>query len=80
MTDNVEHLNIKAVLCTGKHGEEQNENITMNRKMLNQTSREMWESASRSMARLDGKVPYIISGGNHDYGYQKSENEQDQTS
>ena len=73
IADNVEHLNIKAVLCTGDMVE-QNENITMNRKMLNQTSREMWESASRSMARLDGKVPYIISGGNHDYGYQKSEN------
>ena len=58
IADNVEHLNIKAVLCTGDMVE-QNENITMNRKMLNQTSREMWESASRSMARLDGKVPDI---------------------
>lgn len=73
IADNVDNLNIMAVLCTGDMVE-QNENITMNRKMLNQTSREMWESASRSMARLDNKVPYIISTGNHDYGYRSSEN------
>lgn len=73
IADNVDHLNIKAVLCTGDLVE-QNENIKMNRKMVNQTSREMWEAASRSMSRLDGKVPYIISCGNHDYGYKTAEN------
>lgn len=73
IADNVDQLNIKTVLCTGDIVE-QNENITMNRNMLNQTSREMWESASRSMARLDNKVPYIISCGNHDYGYRSAEN------
>ena len=73
IADNVDHLNIKAVLCTGDLVE-QNENIKMNRKMVNQTSREMWEAASRSLSRLDGKVPYIISCGNHDYGYKIAEN------
>jgi len=73
IADNVDHLNIKAVLCTGDLVE-QNENIVLNRKMLNQTSREMWEAASHALARLDGKVPYIVSPGNHDYGYTKSEN------
>ena len=34
----------------------------------------MWESASRSFARLDNKLPYIIGCGNHDYGYKSSEN------
>ncbi len=72
IADNIDQLNIKAVLCTGDMVE-QNENICMNRKMLNQTSEEMWESASRSMARLDNKVPYFISGGNHDYGLRSSE-------
>jgi hypothetical protein len=72
IADNVDQLNIKAVLCTGDIVE-QNENITMNRAMLNQTSKEMWESASRSMARLDNKVPYIISCGNHDYGMRSAE-------
>ena len=37
---NVDNLNIKAVLFTGDLVE-QNENIVRNRKMLNQTSREM---------------------------------------
>ena len=73
IADSVDHLNIKAVLCTGDLVE-QNENIVLNRKMLNQTSREMWEAASHALARLDGKVPYIISPGNHDYGYRKAEN------
>ena len=73
IADNVDNLNIKAVLCTGDLVE-QNENIVMDRSMLNQTSREMWESVSRSFARLDGVVPYIIAPGNHDYGYKRSEN------
>ncbi|MGN0231415.1 MAG: serine/threonine protein phosphatase, partial [Muribaculaceae bacterium] len=73
IADNVDHLKIKAVLCTGDIVE-QNENIVRNRKMLNQTSREMWEAGSRAFERLDGKVPYIISCGNHEYGYQRSEN------
>ncbi|MDR0353884.1 MAG: metallophosphoesterase [Opitutaceae bacterium] len=73
IADNISPLNIKAVLCTGDLVE-QNENIVRNRKMLNQTSREMWESASRSLARLDNKIPYIVSCGNHDYGYKSSEN------
>jgi len=71
--DNIKNLNIKAVLCTGDIVE-QNENITLNRNMLNQTSRQMWEAGSRAFARLDNKIPYIICGGNHEYGYKKSEN------
>lgn len=66
--DNIENLNIKAVLLTGDLIE-QNENIVRNRKMLNQTSKQMWEWASHCMKRLDNKVPYIISPGNHEYGY-----------
>jgi len=73
IADNIEHLNIKAVLCTGDIVE-QNENIVRNRKMLNQTSREMWEAGSRAFERLDNKIPYIISAGNHEYGYRNSEN------
>lgn len=73
IADNVDQLNIRGVLCTGDLVE-QNENIVLNRRSLNQTSREMWENVSRSFARLDGVVPYFISPGNHDYGYRKSEN------
>lgn len=73
IADNVDHLKIKAVLCVGDLVE-QNENIVRNRKMVNQTSREMWEAVSKSFARLDNKVSYVISCGNHDYGYVAAEN------
>lgn len=73
IANNIERLNIQAVLCTGDLVE-QNENIAMNRKMLNQTSREMWEASSQSFKRLDNKVPYIVSPGNHDYGFLHAEN------
>jgi hypothetical protein len=73
ISDNIEQLNIKAVLCTGDVVE-QNENIVRNRKMVNQTSREMWEAGSRAFKWLDNKVPYVISPGNHEYGWVSSEN------
>ena len=60
IADNIESLKIKAVLCTGDLVE-QNDNNVLNRKMLNQTSREMWEAASQALKRLDNKVPYTIS-------------------
>jgi hypothetical protein len=72
IADNIDHLHVKGVLCTGDLVE-QNENIVPQRN-TNQTSREMWEAASRALARLDNKVPYIVSCGNHDYGYLRSEN------
>jgi hypothetical protein len=68
IADNVENLNIKGVLFTGDLVE-QNENIVRNRNMLNQTSKEMWEWSSHCLKRLDGRVPYVIAGGNHEYGY-----------
>lgn len=73
IADNINNLNIKAVLCTGDLVE-QNENIIMDRRMLNQTSRQMWEEGSRAFKRLDNVIPYIISTGNHEYGYRRSEN------
>ena len=73
IADNVDNLKIKAVLCTGDLVE-QNDNLVPDRSMLNQTSRQMWESVSRSFTRLDNVVPYIISCGNHDYGYRHAEN------
>ncbi len=73
IADNVDHLRIRGVLCTGDLVET-NETVTLRRNMLNQTSREQWEAVSRCFKRLDGKVPYIISPGNHDYGYRSAEN------
>ena len=59
IADNIDNLNIKAVLCTGDLVE-QNENLARNRNMLNQTSRQMWEAVSHAFRYLDNKVPYII--------------------
>lgn len=73
ISDQIDNLHIRAVLCTGDLVE-QNENIIRNRRMVNQTSREMWEAVSGSFSRLDNKVPYIASLGNHDYGYLNAEN------
>lgn len=75
IADNVDHLRIRAVLCTGDLVE-QNETVVPDSKVLDQTSREMWEASSRAFRRLDGRTPYIISCGNHDYGYRRAENGQ----
>lgn len=72
--DNIDHLNIEAVLCTGDLVE-QNDNNAMNRNMLNQTSRQMWEAVSSAFTRIDGKVLHVHSPGNHDYGYRAAEDE-----
>lgn len=72
ISDNIEQLNIKGVLCTGDLVE-QNENIVRNRRMLNQTSKEMWEAVSDAFEWIDNKVPYMIAPGNHDYGYKSAE-------
>jgi len=68
IADNVDNLKIKAVMFTGDLVE-QNENIVRNRAMLNQTSKQMYEWSSHCLERLDDKVPYVIVGGNHEYGY-----------
>ena len=74
VSDNVNHLNIKAVLCVGDLVE-QNDNNALNRNMLNQTSTQMWEAVSESFKWVDGKVPHLHSPGNHDYGYKHAEDE-----
>lgn len=72
VADNVENLNIKAVLFTGDLVQ-RNENIVPGRGSVNQTSRQMWEWSSHCLERLDGKVPYIIAAGNHEYGYTRGD-------
>lgn len=74
VADNVDQLNIKAVLCTGDLVE-QNDNNALNRNMLNQTSRQMWNAVSNSFSIIDGVVPHLHSPGNHDYGFKHSEDE-----
>ena len=66
-------LSIKAVLCTGDLVE-QNEYLVPDHKNGNQTSTQQWKSVSNAFSRLDHRLPYIVSCGNHDYGYTRSEN------
>ena len=68
ISENVEKLNIQLVTCPGDLVE-QNEMINPDGIAANQPSKAQWESVSRAFSRLDGKVPYMISTGNHDYGY-----------
>lgn len=74
IADNVEHLNIEAVLCMGDLVE-QNDNNALSWYMLNQTSKQMWEAVSSSFRRIDGKVLHVHSPGNHDYGFKAAEDE-----
>lgn len=73
IANNVDDLNIEAVLCTGDLVE-QNEWRVPDGINGNQTGTQQWESVSKAFTRLDDVVPYIVSTGNHDYGYAKAEN------
>jgi hypothetical protein len=73
VADNVENLNIKALLCTGDLVD-RNESNYIAPKKQNQNSTQMWEALSRALERVDGKVPFIASLGNHDYGFRGNEN------
>jgi predicted MPP superfamily phosphohydrolase len=68
ISENIEKLNIQLVMCTGDLVE-QNEMINPNGKTVNQPSRKQWASVAHAFNRLDGKVPYVLAAGNHDYGY-----------
>lgn len=73
ISENIDKLNIKLVLCTGDLVE-QNELINPDGKASNQPSKAQWAAVSGAFNRLNGKVPYITAAGNHDYGYVKAEN------
>jgi len=73
ISENINPLNIKMVLCTGDLVE-QNEYINPDGVSGNQPSKSQWESVARAFGRLDGRVPYVTALGNHDYGYKSIEN------
>lgn len=73
ISENIDPLNIKMVLCTGDLVE-QNEYINPDGKSGNQPSISQWKAVSHAFGRLDGRVPYITALGNHDYGYKNIEN------
>ncbi|GGW44502.1 metallophosphoesterase [Arenibacter certesii] len=73
ISENIEPLNIKMVLCTGDLVE-QNELLVPDGKNGNLPSRDQWRAVSHAFEKLDGKVPYILAAGNHDFGYKSVEN------
>jgi hypothetical protein len=73
ISENVDSLNIKMVLCTGDLVE-QNEIAVADNINGNQPSTAQWLSVSKAFSRLDGKVPYVTAAGNHDFGYKNVEN------
>lgn len=73
VSNNMETLNTKMVLCTGDLVE-QNDLFNPNGKSANQASVSQWEAVSSAFGRLDGLLPYILTTGNHDYGILSAEN------
>lgn len=73
ISENIDSLNIKMVLCTGDLVE-QNELLVPDNVNGNLPSRSQWITVSRAFERLDGRVPYVLAAGNHDFGYKNVEN------
>lgn len=71
--ENAEKLNVGFVLCTGDLVE-QNHLLNPDGKSANVNSKKQWEAVASAFSRLDGKVPYIVTAGNHDFGIYSAEN------
>lgn len=70
IADNIERLNIKMVLCVGDVVE-QNDRIS-NGFSGDLTSARQWQGMADAFDVLDGRVPYMVATGNHDYTYTRS--------
>jgi hypothetical protein len=73
IAENLQALRVMTVLCTGDLVEQNNIDVPRAGNG-NQNSAQQWAAVSRAMARLDGKTPYILATGNHDYGIVSAEN------
>lgn len=71
--EHVEKLNIGFVMCTGDLVEH-NHLLNPDGKIANMNSPQQWQAVSSAFGRLDGKVPYIVTTGNHDFGIRSAEN------
>lgn len=73
IAENLQTLHVLTVMQTGDLVEQNN----ISKAQLpngNQTSAQQWGAVSRAFERLDGKTPYILATGNHDYGIVSAEN------
>ena len=68
-----QQLNIRQVLFTGDLVDQnQDGKVIPDRYEL--VGLEQWEATSKLLSRLDGRLPYILCTGNHDYGVRAAEN------
>ncbi|MDA3924069.1 MAG: metallophosphoesterase [Kiritimatiellae bacterium] len=79
IAENLEPLNVLSVLHVGDLVE-QNNILKPNGKHGDQTGDQQWDAMSKAFERLDGKTPYILATGNHDYGINSAENRDTQFS
>lgn len=70
--DNIDALNIRMVVCVGDLVQT-NEKITKDYDG-DQSTQKQWEAAAGSFDRLNGKVPYMMATGNHDYSIDRGGN------
>ncbi|MEX2591791.1 MAG: metallophosphoesterase [Anditalea sp.] len=73
ISEQIDPLNIKLVLHMGDLVEH-NGLLNPDGRIGNQPGKSQWEAVSRSLGKLDGRVPYIAATGNHDYGVLNVEN------
>lgn len=66
----VDSLNIKMVLCAGDLVEQNN--IINQGHDGDQSGRQQWAATTNAFGKLDGKVPYILASGNHDYSIDRA--------
>ena len=71
--ENLDRLNVLTVLQNGDLVQ-QNNIDQANGRTGNQNSTQQWTALSRAFERLDGKIPYIVATGNHDYGTTNGQN------
>ncbi len=71
--ENKEELNIPLVLHVGDLVEH-NAWANPDGDAANQTGKSQWESVANSMGKFDGKLPFIATTGNHDFGIKNVEN------
>lgn len=66
ITERIDSLNIKMVMSTGDLVEH-DDIVNPDGKKMDQTGNQQWKAVAHAFGKLDGKVPYITSTGNHDY-------------
>ncbi len=75
IAENIDSLNIRAALCTGDLVDQNECAVPPFPRFGNISSRLQWEFVAHAFERIDHRVPYLISTGNHDYGYTRAEND-----